>query len=1050
MGADEDIRLASHARHNRPASRIRASSSPQNGLQATPNGHFRNNTPLNGSFPALHNTAQDKLAKYRTNGGPRAGRQQTPSQPQESVLISSDTEADGDDEEDEDSGRENSYTTPRRSRLSPKRGNRVATPQTSSLGFALRARRDPRPFHHLDDSILQSDDYSSNRENGRHTSEQDGSGLDQQQRAFAEGNMFVNSAQAPGLRSTVQYLGTQKNSFLSKNHMNGGHRETSASHASLREFGETLGSGAALPMFDLRDSDSDALHLSGKGLSSSESDDIVIIEASDSASEVAAGKGMRSTMSLPHRSPRLEKRAQAKGQPGMQTNKERLSSHSGLQHSGQHSDANEGARGVPLQADADAIFFVDSNTASVNGAQEEGLHMLPTSTAREAENANEANTNSVQPMTDGNEQAAIEPLMDTNVTLSGAEFPLSFKAVEQAVKDVVTEILNENIYNSKNLLARARALVDSRAISNLSVEIGSLDNGAHSISEQYLHEKSPFAQMLPLQTPSRENEEDNTYDLFNTETIVNTAALRTSTVKVPKIAFKCTALDVPKYYQYARLRDNFLGENVKEILIEPFRDDPVLQDKTEDEVPEFYMLRNDEPSETGRRQWYMEHMGPLLSKLGISWTDILRYLLDLDVDTAGANDDVRKAIEERQAMLQTVASQGDSEEIEKLIEKEIMDRLPACSQRNIHMAALLDNIFFEEAEFSLLSLAKANIPDDSPPVSATSDEHFDSYRSRTCRICFIHDCREHGLIFEDPKEVDELSSSGAANDDGSEDGNEDGPSQTKGKGRQKRKRASLEGTSHRENSSPKGFNYKYMLTRSVAKETSETDGITKPTFKPPEQLRDLGKRHMVIPCNHEGTCEQARCRCFRRGIYCEKMCGCAKSCPRRYPGCKCAKRDSQKPRNGSRLCRNKCKCFELNRECDPDLCGNCGVDEVLDPANKYNDELQKSHCGNCGITKGVPMKTYLTNSPYHGFGVILGEPAKPNDFIMEYKGEILTEQEATRRENVIHPRDTSYFYTADRGKTVHMQCYMAGGLPNSSRACCRRYFSWQQAPFCQS
>lgn len=294
-----------------------------------------------------------------------------------------------------------------------------------------------------------------------------------------------------------------------------------------------------------------------------------------------------------------------------------------------------------------------------------------------------------------------------------------------------------------------------------------------------------------------------------------------------------------------------------------------------------------------------------------------------------------------------------------------------------------------------------------------------------------HDCREHGLIFEDPKEVDALSSNEEPNGDDSEEGNKNGPS-TEGKGGQKRKRASLEGTSHREDASPKGFNHKFRITRNTAKEADKTDDVPKPTFKPVEHLRDLGRRHMVIPCNHKGSCEQARCRCFRLGIYCEKMCGCAKSCPRRYPGCKCAKRDSLKQRNGSRLCRNKCKCFELNRECDPDLCGNCGVDEVLDPANKYNDDLQKSHCGNCGITKGVPMKTYLTNSPYHGFGIILGEPAKPNDFIMEYKGEILTEQEATRRENVVHPRDTSYFYTADRGKIPHSEAFHAEILTSLS------------------
>lgn len=114
----------------------------------------------------------------------------------------------------------------------------------------------------------------------------------------------------------------------------------------------------------------------------------------------------------------------------------------------------------------------------------------------------------------------------------------------------------------------------------------------------------------------------------------------------------------------------------------------------------------------------------------------------------------------------------------------------------------------------------------------------------------------------------------------------------------------------------------------------------------------------------------------------------------------------------------KCLCTKFNRECDADLCGKCGATDILDPVNRYNEEVLKDRCANVGIQRGVPKKTLLGQSEVHGFGLYTGQDIEKDDIIGEYTGEIISIEESNRRENVYTYQRNMYLFKLNKRKSV--------------------------------
>jgi len=210
----------------------------------------------------------------------------------------------------------------------------------------------------------------------------------------------------------------------------------------------------------------------------------------------------------------------------------------------------------------------------------------------------------------------------------------------------------------------------------------------------------------------------------------------------------------------------------------------------------------------------------------------------------------------------------------------------------------------------------------------------------------------------------------------------------------------------------------------TTKDIPTSPGNSKKTgrFRSLMQLRKVGPRKEYEPCDHIGPCTTATCSCLQTTGFCEKFCACPRECKQRFPGCRCKKG----------TCRtNACPCFAAYRECDPDLCGLCGVSihpSFWQDVHKHFDEHGTGSsssdpdssniltidgfklCTNSNIRRDMAKRVYIGRSTIHGWGAFLAEKAERNEFIMEYVGEIITQDEADRRGKIYDKIDSSFLF----------------------------------------
>ncbi|CAN9330984.1 unnamed protein product [Alternaria alternata] len=491
-----------------------------------------------------------------------------------------------------------------------------------------------------------------------------------------------------------------------------------------------------------------------------------------------------------------------------------------------------------------------------------------------------------------------------------------------------------------------------------------------TLPQRYIQTTSPFQDMSPIQVPF--DRSANTKRMLDMSQEVYVKAKPKDTVTksglaAPPTKYKSDAPMIPPFKEYVSLRNNILADNESKLLATPYfqDEDYTGREILLDTLPYIYEMTHDEngPLDFRKEQcrFYKDAIEVFLSEIGIAWNDILYWLLAPERNITRINDLAPGSKHFEAHVLER--SRYDIEEFER---DGVLKRNVLFKRNDRKWREFLPQL--KEPSTSALRLAAT-------ACAAVLQE---------CEFSIWYLARQSEAV---QNHVAKKTACGQA---------------------------------------ARQSTYKEMLCRVCHQHNCLLHG----------EIRQAPEDSWKTDSEDEDGATQATDDTSRRGSE-------TKRTPRRisaYGGDDTEDEHEEGPLpahfdNDSDIERvinyklpanpdafNTCPNSEMiaskGAKPPPDLCGACGASEVLDPVNRYNDDVVERNCCNVAIQRGVPRKTLLGHSEVHGFGLYMGEDIKSGDYIGEYTGEAISVKEGDRRVTIYDYQKTMYLFRLNSKQEV--------------------------------
>ncbi|KAG0419072.1 Histone-lysine N-methyltransferase MEDEA, partial [Dictyocoela roeselum] len=171
-----------------------------------------------------------------------------------------------------------------------------------------------------------------------------------------------------------------------------------------------------------------------------------------------------------------------------------------------------------------------------------------------------------------------------------------------------------------------------------------------------------------------------------------------------------------------------------------------------------------------------------------------------------------------------------------------------------------------------------------------------------------------------------------------------------------------------------------QIARHIERSGIQPKNIRKKQEPKKSTFRKIALAEIYTPCSHGGMCmNNSACICYKKKVFCEKFCFC--ECCNNIFKCRC------------NICDLDCPCLNFSRECSDCECSSCSNNNLLENKTKA---------------------TFVDESTIAGYGLFAGEDILANEFVIEYIGEVITNEETERRGVFYEEKKLSYLFNLNQ------------------------------------